>query len=349
MKKLNLLLITLLSLQLSFSQSNLLNADKPEDIGVKSSSQLDRDDESVLDYGYIDDKDVLYSKTVWEIIDLNERVNFPFLYPTDTSLVGQERRPLIHYLLKGIKSGEISKIYDDGKFNFPKPMSLFEQSLTDTIMTPDGEDKIDIYGTKLKFLRGNQVDLGELDLSQPEIDMMLNRSAVEYSKWESKILSLCYSIMDYGTDYTINTFQYDQVQQYLIKGVWYFDKIQSDLRYRPIAIAPITTSVKDKAKNAFLGFGEEAKTSELFWIYYPNARETLKDAFVFSERNSAVRKSFDELINSRRFHSVIFLEENVQEDREIKHYISKNSFMQLLESERIKEKIRNFEHDMWSW
>ena len=26
-----------------------------------------------------------------------------------------------------------------------------------------------------------------------------------------------------------------------------------------------------------------------------------------------------------------------------------NAFMRLLESERIKEKIRNFEHDMWSW
>jgi hypothetical protein len=46
---------------------------------------------------------------------------------------------------------------------------------------------------------------------------------------------------------------------------------------------------------------------------------------------------------------VIYLEENMQEDREVKEYISKNSFMQLLESERIKEKIRNFEHDMWSW
>jgi hypothetical protein len=62
-----------------------------------------------------------------------------------------------------------------------------------------------------------------------------------------------------------------------------------------------------------------------------------------------VRKSFDELINARRFNSVIYLEENMQEDREVKEYISKNSFMQLLESERIKEKIRNFEHDMWSW
>ena len=42
-------------------------------------------------------------------------------------------------------------------------------------------------------------------------------------------------------------------------------------------------------------------------------------------------------------------EENVYENREVKDYIKNNSFMRLLESERIKEKIRNFEHDMWSW
>ena len=109
MKKLNLLLLNLLLFQLSFSQSNLLNAENPEDIGIKTLAQLDKDDESVLEYGYTDDKDVLFSKTVWEIIDLNERINFPLLYPTDTTLVSLERRPLIHYLIKGIKSGEIFK------------------------------------------------------------------------------------------------------------------------------------------------------------------------------------------------------------------------------------------------
>ena len=81
----------------TFSQSNLLNAKNPEEIGVKTLSQLDLDDESVLEYGYIDDKDVLFSRTVWEIVDLSERINFPFLYPTDTTLVGKERRPLIWY------------------------------------------------------------------------------------------------------------------------------------------------------------------------------------------------------------------------------------------------------------
>lgn len=59
--------------------------------------------------------------------------------------------------------------------------------------------------------------------------------------------------------------------------------------------------------------------------------------------------SFDHVLNSRRFSGVIYLEENVYGDREIKDYMKENSQMQLLESERVKEKIRNFELDMWNY
>ena len=38
------------------------------------------------------------------------------------------------------------------------------------------------------------------------------------------------------------------------------------------------------------------------------------------------RKSFDELINARRFHTMIYLEENMYEDREIAEYITDNAF-----------------------
>ena len=87
------------SINFTFSQSNLLNAKNPEEIGVKTLSQLDLDDESVLEYGYIDDKDVLFSRTVWEIIDLSERINFPFLYPTDTTSVSYTHLTLPTILL----------------------------------------------------------------------------------------------------------------------------------------------------------------------------------------------------------------------------------------------------------
>jgi hypothetical protein len=46
---------------------------------------------------------------------------------------------------------------------------------------------------------------------------------------------------------------------------------------------------------------------------------------------------------------VIYKEENVYGDREIEDYMKDNAQMQLLESERVKEKIRDFEQDMWTY
>ncbi len=59
--------------------------------------------------------------------------------------------------------------------------------------------------------------------------------------------------------------------------------------------------------------------------------------------------SFDQILNSRRFNSVIYKEENVYGDRKIADYMKENSQMQLLESERVKDKIRDFEQDMWNY
>jgi len=53
-------------------------------------------------------------------------------------------------------------------------------------------------------------------------------------------------------------------------------------------------------------------------------------------------------LNSRRFNAVIEKVDNVYGDREIKEYIKDNSMMRLLESQRLKEDIRNFELEMWN-
>jgi hypothetical protein len=45
----------------------------------------------------------------------------------------------------------------------------------------------------------------------------------------------------------------------------------------------------------------------------------------------------------------MYKEENVYGDREVNEYVSDNALMQLLESDRIKDKIRSFEQDMWSY
>jgi gliding motility associated protien GldN len=132
------------------------------------------------------------------------------------------------------------------------------------------------------------------------------------------------------------------VTQYKIKGYWYFDKRQSELKYRLLGICPVTPDV-------FTMNSDEKDYIELFWIFFPAARDVLHEAKAFNDKNSAMPVSFDQILNSRRFNSVIYKEENVYGDRLIADYMKDNAQNQLLESERVKEKIRNFEQDMWNY
>ena len=138
------------------------------------------------------------------------------------------------------------------------------------------------------------------------------------------------------------------MQAYRVRGYWYFDKRQGELKYRLLAIAPMVYSAQNllqQQENPDI----EVEAVELFWVFYPEVREILHDNYVFNGKNSANPITFDHLLNSRRFDATIYKEDNVQGDREVDDYIADNSLMQLLESNRIKETIRNFESDMWNY
>jgi gliding motility associated protien GldN len=134
----------------------------------------------------------------------------------------------------------------------------------------------------------------------------------------------------------------DMVAGYKVKGMWYFDKRQGELKYRLLGLCPVTPEARDAGN-------ENADVIELFWVYFPAIRDILHEAKAFNDKNSAMPITFDHLLNSRRFNGVIYKEENVYGDRTIEDYMKDNAQMQLLESERVKEKIRNFEQDMWNY
>lgn len=286
----------------SFAQSNLLNAKTPDEIGKKTAAQLESDNDKPLPYGYVHDRDVLMGKTVWELIDLDERINFPMYYPVDTAFVGKDRRSLFSVLLKGIKDGKITEVYGDDYFNTKKTLKDIESvfKFRDTI--PTGIDEYNNF--KADYDSGKKVLAPEF-INETEV------SAAD-------------------------------VSGYKIKGFWYFDKRQSELKYRLLAICPTATEARDKAKG-------NIDPIELFWVYFPAIRDILHDAKAFNDKNSAMPITFDHLLNSRRFNGVIYKEENVYGDRTIEDYMKDNAQLQLLESERVKEKIRNFEQDMWNY
>ena len=281
------------------AQANILNAKKPEEIGQKTEARKAMDDDKPLEYGYIDDRDILWSKTVWEIIDLDERVNFPLYYPTDTVGIGADRRSLYHVLMKNIKNGKLTDVYTDSYFT-EKLVGL--DDLEATLQKVDTTD-----------LGYEQYNAGE-QISEE----FINRRDITAA----------------------------DIEEFRIKGIWYFDKRQGELKYRMLGIAPVAPDVNfidDESVDP-----NENKV-ELFWVWYPSARQILHDAKVYNERNSARPISFDMLLNARRFNGVIYKEENVHGDREINDYIFDNALFQLLEANRIKEHIRDREQDMWAY
>jgi gliding motility associated protien GldN len=286
----------------SFAQSNLLNAKTPDQIGKKTAAQLISDNDKPLPYGYVHDRDVLMGKTIWEMIDLDERVNFPLYYPIDTANIGKERRSLFNVLLKGIKDGKITEVYADDYFNTKKTLKDMSSSFTYVDTIDAGKDEINNYYDEYKS--GKKV----LD---PQYINKRDLTAQDISG-------------------------------YKIKGFWYFDKRQGELKYRLLAICPVSPEARD------IG-ADNPDVIDLFWVYFPSIRDVLHEAKAFNDKNSAMPITFDHLLNSRRFTAEIYKEENVYGDREVQQYMKDNAQNKLLESERIKEKIRNFESDMWNY
>ena len=298
-KQVFIVLFTLLfCTEQSLAQNNLLNAKVPQEIGFQNAEQLAANNTSPIAYGYVDDRDVLWSKTIWEIIDLDERINFPYYYPTiNNGYLSATRQSLFRVLIDNIKSGNINEIYSTSYFN-------------DKLTAEDLEERLE--------------------------SKKLSAVGIEKSNSGEQVTE---------DDYDIYKIETDKVVQYRIKGTWYVNKRLGELKYRLLGIAPVAPDVST------LSEGPAAMADALvplFWVWFPDAREALNKSQVFNTRNSSQPITFDNMLNSRRFNSIIYQEENVYEDRAVNQYIYEDALRQLLESERIKSVIRDFEQDLWN-
>ena len=278
-----LVFVALLVTSYSNSQSNLLNAIEVDQIGKQSKEKIAADNDTPLSYGYIDDRDILWSKVVWEFVDLNQKINLPYYYPIDTANISNDRRSLFDTLLKGIRKGDIKNVYSD---------SFFTSKITGS------------------------------EINEKLVNIRLNG--------------------DYPDTFRIQT---QDIEGYMMKGMWYFDKRLGELKYRLLALAPMGKDVLT------LGLPdiEDDELYELFWVFYPETREILHKAKVFNPKNVSQPISYDHLLNARRFNSVIVREENIYGNRKIADYIRGNALFQLLEADRIKESIRDKEIGMWNY
>lgn len=235
-------------------------------------------------YTHLREADVIFSKRVWRVIDVREKMNQAFCFPFKQT---NERKALIDVLRTALSQG---------------------------LLTAYGDPLFD--------------DEFKLPLTLSEIDAI-------FVKWEvAYVENPETGIMD-TTRYK-NEIGVEQITQYLIKEDWFFDKQQSVLDVRIIGICP---QKEDFAEN-----GEFRGYRRLFWIYFPEARAIFANAEVFNRKNDEERRTYEDVFRKRQFNSYIYKESNVY-DRLIVDY--KQGLEGLLEAEKIKADIINWEHDLW--
>ena len=274
MKMYFVLIVMLFGCSMLSAQINVLNADQPDEIGVLSEEQQEAlSNQKYLEYSYIDEKDIMWSKIVYEEIDLSEKFNHPLFFPKD-GLYNSERKSLWRTIREAIMSGKVKNIYND--------------------VNPNFTEKFD-RETYLKRLENSD---------GPELVPLKSMDIVSYK----------------------------------IKGIWYVDKRIGEMRYRLLGIMPKGKDMNNLAND---------EPVDLFWLWFKDLRPFLHKQLVFDNKNNASRITFDQLLTSRRFTSRIYAIDNVFNDRAVDQYVD-DPFMQLIESERLKTVIRDFEQDLWA-
>ena len=291
---------------------SVLNAKSPESFRKYRDLNLIKQGDSMvsnkitpLEYGFVADKDIVKSMVVWEIIDMNDKINQPY-YHNEDGLVSQNKS-LYQLLFDAINDGRIKEVYDDEMFLTRLTPDAIQSRIKNEVMSNAGIDRINEVGK----------------LSDEEMKEFTN-------VYETKT---------------------ENVKVLKIKGMWYIDRRDSQMKYRLLGIAAMG---QDPSLMGQFGpdgqpIAGKDELIDLFWVYYPDAREVLANSIVFNNKNLSSDISFDDLLNARRFSTVIYKSDNGLGNGVIKDYIPNDADEQLEESERIKAQILQMESDMWNY
>ena len=286
----------------------------------------------MIPYEFVREADVTWSKRVWRTIDMREKINHPIYLPFDYHTPsGQYVRNssrwslwtiLRHHIINGdLKVFSPYNPYqedmkDGDQFKYMIAPEPGKNYYTDSIF----RDKVFYYIGKI----GKQSDI-------PLSNMFMEDSIKVNADGSQEFV--------YPAPDTLWIDSKDVVQ-YRLKEDWFFDKERSVLDVRILGIAPVVYKVEETPSGQKTIVGLEEK----YWLYFPHCRYILNNYFVYNEQNDAQWMSFDDLFWKRQFNSTIYKESNVF-DRTVDSY--RTGVDALMESEKITEEIRLFEHDVW--
>ncbi len=287
----------------------------------------------MIPYEFVREADDIWSKRVWRVIDMREKINHTIYLPFDEHTPsGQYIRNTSRWSLWTILRHHIFL----GEINMYSAFNPLQQT------AKDGDQ------FKYPILPEAGKNYYNDSIFRTQMFEYFGRLIGSATNPRSNVYGEDSIIYDADGVGTIQYFPQDtswldskDVVQYKIKEDWFFDKERSVLDVRILGIAPVIYNITDDGTNKKI-----EGTKEVFWLYFPHIRYILNNYFVFNEKNDAQWMSFDDLFWKRRFSSTIYKESNVFE-RNIDAY--RTGVDALMESEKVTEEIRLFEHDVWNF
>lgn len=136
-------------------------------------------------------------------------------------------------------------------------------------------------------------------------------------------------------------FDYDQITRWSIEEEWIFDKQRGMFFPRIIAVSPLYIPTIS---------GQTFPEAPMFYIKYEDLRPILIQEECFNPQNDGQRFTYYDWFEQRLFSSYITKEsnENDQAINEMPEF-KDNPMEALYESERIKNELFNWEHDLWEY
>lgn len=289
----------------------------------------------------------MYKKLLFLIVSLSFSVGINAQEP-DTQIMMESGTPLEDYYVDGVVKRSLIEEGPILEFDQPRESDVvWERKMWRVI---DVREKMNmVFRSPLKPFftilqemaeNGDVAVFADEFFREPmtieEIDKELNRvdttTVFDYDTYEEKV------------EVIRNTINWESINRYRVKEVWYFDKEASVLKCRILGISPILDEID--ADTGLLKFSRP-----LFWIYYPEAREHLGKFRVENDNNDISPMSWYDMFEMRQFSSYIMKRSNTLDLRlKDKFYgYEREGIDRLMESDKIKAELFNFEHDLWEY
>lgn len=139
----------------------------------------------------------------------------------------------------------------------------------------------------------------------------------------------------------VNIFNPLDIEKFRLKEEWVFDKESSRLFVRILGIAPLR-NIKNED-------GTIRAVTPAFWVYYPDCRAYFAKYEAYNGKNWGARMTWEEIFESRFFSSYITKStiDNPYNLTLKEQY--KDPILMLLEGDNIKNKVFDYEQNLWSY